>query len=138
MIAQSSKPKPAIDSIAPPGSGISTVGFFESGTRGETSYEPSDHDRDVHEKDRAPPEPGEQQAASDRTDGDAETDHASPEADGTSTLGRVAEDVIDDRERRGHHQRRAGTHHGATCDEQIDRSREGGPHRSTAEEREAE
>ena len=41
MIAQSSKPKPAIESNAPAGSGRSAAGFFESGTSARAPTKPA-------------------------------------------------------------------------------------------------
>jgi hypothetical protein len=69
-------------------------------------------ERDVHEEDRRPVEPLEQQPARERPQPDAEGGQGCPDPDRLAALlGR--EDVGDDRQRRRHDHRRADSHQGA-------------------------
>ena len=96
-----------------------------------------DHDRDVDEEHRAPPEVGQQPAADDRADPDPQAGHAGPDADrATALLG--GEHVREDRQRRGHDQRAADAHQGAGEDQGGGRARERRGHRAEAEDHEAE
>ena len=68
-----------------------------------------DHDRQVHEEDRAPVEVLEQEATGERPERDADAGGAGPHADRPTALLR-REDVGDDRQRRRHDQRAADAH----------------------------
>ena len=94
-------------------------------------------DRDVDQEDRAPPEVGEQQAAEDRADRDADADGGGPDADGPGPLLRL-EDVGDDRQRLRHHRRAAQAHRRAGRDQLVGRVRVGGQQRAEAEQGEAD
>ena len=125
MMDHSKRPKPRIERTAPPGSGRSAAGFFESRHQQHRSHERRDDDGDVDEEDGTPPEPGQQQASGDRADGDAEADGPAPGADGLCPFLGVTEHVVDDGERRGNGESCAGPHHGAKGNQQVDRTRRG-------------
>ena len=134
MIAQSSSPSPAIESIAPAGSVRVAVGFVESGTSTMAPTMPATAIGDVDEEDRAPPETRQQQPTGDGSDRDSESDGPGPGTDGPGTLGRVAEGVVEDRQRRGDRERRTDTHDRSKADEQVHGIREPGAYGSGCED----
>ena len=77
-----------------------------------------DHDRDVHEKDRAPVEVLEQEASGQRTDGGTDPRRPGPYADRLPALA-CGKDVGDDRQRRRHDERAANAHARAGRDQGV-------------------
>ena len=96
-----------------------------------------DHDGDVHQEDRAPPEMAEEPAADDGSDRDAQAGHAGPDADrAAALLGR--EHVREDRQGRRHDQRAADAHERPRADQRARRSCERRQDRADPEDHEAD
>ena len=134
MIAQSNRPKPAMDSNPPAGSGWSAAGFLESGTSSSAPTNPATTIGTFTRK----TEPH-QNLASSRPPAIGPIAMPSPMvpahgADGTGTLRRVAEDVVDDRQRGGDRQGRAYPHDRPPRDQESHRTREPGARGGSAEE----
>ena len=91
MIAQSSRPKPAIERSAPTGVGPLGGGVLESGTSTRAPAKPGDAIGTFTRKIDPHQNLGEQQATGDRADGDAQADGPAPGADGPGPLARGRE-----------------------------------------------
>jgi hypothetical protein len=95
--------------------------------------ERDDHDRDVDQEDRAPPEVAEQVAADDRADREAEHGRPGDGGDRLLPLLRCEQDGKHGK-REGEDRRRADAEHGAGGDELADRGRVGTGGRAGTEE----
>ena len=80
-----------------------------------------DHDGDVDEKDRSPPEVLEQVAAGQRADHHPEAGHACPQRDRPRPLALIGEHVGDDRQRGRHDERRPETLYSTEQDQRVRR-----------------
>ena len=117
MIAHNSRPRPAIDSSAPRGSGRLASGFFESGTRTTAPMNPAATMGTFTRKIDPHQNLDNNKTTGDRADGDTESDRPRPRPDGTGPLGRVPEDVVDDRQGCRDGQRGSCAHDGSTSDQ---------------------
>ncbi len=88
MTAHRIEPSATIDSTAPTGSSAACDGSLRLGDEEVAEHETDDHDRHVHDEDRAPPEVLEQDAAGDRAEPDPERRDAGPHADRLAPLAR--------------------------------------------------
>ena len=129
---------PAMDSSAPRGSSRGEDGSLRFRNEQIAEDQAEDHDRHVDEEHRAPPEVGEQYAATDRADADAECGHAGPDPDGTAALARFGEHVGEHRQRRRHDERAADAHERTRRDQHVGIRRERREQRSDAEHGQAE
>ncbi len=91
------------------------------------------HQRDVDQEDRTPPEALEQEPAQQRTDRRADGRDGAPDADGQRALPPVGEDLAEHRQGGGHDHRAADTEQRPCRDEHLGAVRAGGDARGDAE-----
>ncbi len=96
------------------------------------------HQRDVDQEDRAPPEVLQQEAAEQRSDRGAHGGDGAPDADGERPLTAVGEDLAQDRQRGRHDHRAADAEQRPRHDQQVRVVREGRHGRGHAEQGVAE
>ena len=117
MIVYTSSAIAAVDSTRPGRSARGALrvagGRHEAGRRAA----PQQRHRRHREEDARPREAPQQPAAEDRAERDRHPGRGAPQADRAGTLGALGEDVADQRQRRGEHQRGAEAHHAARGDQ---------------------
>jgi hypothetical protein len=112
---------------------VRRAGVGNGQRRGRKGHQP---DRQIDPEDRPPAHEFDQHAAYQRTESDADTRNATPDADGASTFARFGEDIGDDRHRHRIEHRAADRLHHAKGDKPPDRRCEAAQQRSTDEDRE--
>ncbi len=119
-----------------PGPGAVALGL---GQQQPPHREADQHQRDVDEEDRAPPEVLQQEPAEQRPDRRADRGHGAPDADGQRPLPPVGEDLPQDRQRGRHDHRAADAEQRTGQDQHVGvvgegRERGGDPEEGVAEE----
>jgi hypothetical protein len=116
MIAYTSAVKPVVESTAPVTSNAPGTRVLALGDELDAEQQRRGRDRDVDEEHGGPVEPLQQHAAGERAEPDPERGERGPDADRLAAL-LLREHVGDDRQRRGHDQRRTDAHQRADGDD---------------------
>ena len=117
----------ATELTRPIGSRRPAPGSFDDGSSRRAQRQRDEDDRDVDQEHRSPPEVLQQQAAGDGTECHGEAAGRRPDADGLRPLAGLGEDVGEDGERGGEHERGADAHGGPGGDEPFGAAGEGSP-----------
>ena len=138
ITAHTSVVMPAIDSAVPSGSKRRIVVSRDVGhEQGDGDESDGDHGHVDHQH-RAPPEVLEQPPAGHRAEGDGDAGRGGPDGDRRGPLLGGGEDVDEDRQRGGEHQRRADAHRRPPADQLAGAVGQGGERREQGEQGEAD